>query len=138
MIKRTRFAGNKLARDKTLERCKKNSVEVLWRELSENEHIYELKKKLVEEAEEVLAAKDDQELLEELADIQEVLKVLMEKMSIVREDVEKERCEKECKRGSFYRGLYIEHFDVPLDSHFHDYYSGQPDKYPVLEEDIEE
>ena len=137
MNKRTRFGAQKLVRDKTITRCEKNDIAVNARILTDKEYIYELKKKLIEEAEEVLLAKDDAELIEELADVLEVLEVLVEKAGIAKEHIAAEQSEKNETRGSFKEGIYVEYFDVPVGNHWHEYCSQNPDKYPILKDDIE-
>lgn len=137
MTVKTRFGGNKLVRDETLVRCEKNNIDVEFRILTGNEYLYELKKKLIEESEEVLLAKNDAELTDELADLIEVIDVLIEKAGVSRSDIERIRAEKNEERGSFKKGIFVEHFDVPHDSNWHDYCSESPDKYPILEDDIE-
>lgn len=137
MTLKTRFGGNKLARDETLVRCEKNDIDVTFRIITGNEYLYELKKKLIEESEEVLLAKNDTELADELADLMEVIEILIEKAGLSRSDIERIRAAKNEERGSFKKGIFIEHFDVPQESDWHDYYSENPDKYPILEDDIE-
>ncbi len=137
MKKRTRFATQKLARDNMLERCEQFDIRTTWKKLSEDEHIVALKNKLVEEAQEVVDAKTIDELVDELADVKEVLDVLITKACIAREMIEQKQQEKSKVRGSFQKGIYMEYVDVPQGTDWHEYFSKDPKKYPVIEEDIE-
>lgn len=138
MKKRTRFGVDKLVRDRTLERCERKNILPKWRTLSGNEYLHELKKKLVEEAEEVLATNNEKDLIEELADVQEVINVLIEKAGIDTQQLDTVREDKKEKRGSFCKGIFVEHVDAIKDSKWADHYNEQPDKYPILEDDIED
>ncbi len=137
MKKRTRFATQKLVRDRMIERCTMFGIRTVWEELSCDDHIVALKNKLVEEAQEVVDAKTIDELADELADVKEVLDVLITKAQIAREMIEQKQQEKSKTRGSFQKGIYVEYIDVPQGTDWHEYFSKSPKKYPVLEENIE-
>ena len=66
-----------------------------------------LQQKLVEEALEVFSAPDRDELVEELADLEEVLVALRSHAAITREEVEQVRNEKRAKRGGFEEGIVL-------------------------------
>ncbi|MEM7402435.1 MAG: hypothetical protein AAF310_00220 [Myxococcota bacterium] len=70
------FVFDKLVCDKTIERLHALGFAVQSKQLSADEHMQELKNKLIEEAREVADAHDAQELLSELADVYEVLERL--------------------------------------------------------------
>jgi len=137
MKKRTRFATQKLSRDKMIERCDTFGIRTAWKELSCNDHIVALKNKLVEEAQEVVEAKTIDELADELADVKEVLDVLIAKSQIAKNMVEQKQQEKSKMRGSFQKGIYMEYVDVLQGTDWHEYFSKNPKKYPVLKKDIE-
>ena len=67
---------NKLVRDKIPEIIENDGETPVVRVLNDNEYKKELEKKLKEEYEEVLLAKDKKERLEELADMLEVIRTL--------------------------------------------------------------
>ena len=120
-----------------LERCELFDIRTTWKKLSEDEHIVALKNKLVEEAQEVVDAKTIDELVDELADVKEVLDVLIAKAQIACEVIEQKQQEKSKIRGSFQKGIYMEYVDVPHGTDWHEYFSKDSKKYPVIEEDIE-
>lgn len=66
-----------------------------------------LKRKLVEEALEVLDAKSNQQIAEELADVREVCHALMSELGIAETVVEASRREKHKKRGGFADGTML-------------------------------
>ena len=76
---------NKLVRDYIVENLEKKNIECDYRALDAAELVQELKKKIVEEANEVLAASEINELLVELADVQEVLDALCAKHDITKD-----------------------------------------------------
>ena len=75
--------NEKLVRDKLAEFVLKERGEILnTRIASPEEYMQLLKNKLVEEAQEVLEAKNKEELAEELGDLLEVMKAIAEKEKI--------------------------------------------------------
>jgi len=66
-----------------------------------------LRQKLVEETFEALDAKSGEELIDELADVQEVVKALCGALHVTSDQVESEREEKRQRRGGFDGGLML-------------------------------
>lgn len=97
----------KLVRDKIAEFVFKERGEVLiTRKASDEEIIELLKHKLVEEANEVLNATSHENLIEELADVLEVLKALTVKQNLTEQVFEK-RESKFLERGGFDEGIVL-------------------------------
>lgn len=98
---------NKLVRDEipSVISARGESVNVL--RLQGEALIESLKRKLVEEALEVLDAKTNDQLIEELADLREVTLSLMARLNIQENSVEISRRAKAKKRGSFSKGLML-------------------------------
>ncbi len=71
------------------------------RVMEQEEFIQNLKDKLLEEVEEVRQAQCDRELLEELADVLEVVRALTNAIGFSMEDVENKRLEKRRDKGGF-------------------------------------
>lgn len=78
------------------------------RSLSVEEALPLLKEKAVEEASEVLFADDPGQLMDELADLQEVLDAIRESAGIERDDLECRIVEKRASRGGFSELLLLE------------------------------
>lgn len=95
---------NKLVRDKIPDVIRKNGEIPTIRILDDEEYIKELNKKLKEEINEYLA----DESIEELADVEEVLRALVELKGVSYEDFNKIREEKCEKRGAFKDRVFLE------------------------------
>jgi predicted house-cleaning noncanonical NTP pyrophosphatase (MazG superfamily) len=99
--------SEKLVRDRIAEFVLNKRGEVLdTRIASAEEYVQLLKNKVVEEAREVLEAKDKYELAEELADLMEVMKALAEKEEIV-DLLFSKREAKFLERGGFDTGVVL-------------------------------
>lgn len=98
---------NKLVRDKIpdLILTHGESVEVV--RLVGEALVESLKRKVVEEAFEVLKARNTNELQEEIADLLQVIEALKEKLGIDQESIELARKKKEDNRGGFGAGLML-------------------------------
>lgn len=98
---------NKLVRDRIPEIIEKNGSTYDSKILDEIEYREELRKKLSEEIEEYLNATNDEEAIEELADILELIHALAVTHSSTIEEVEKVRVDKAEKRGGFEEKIYL-------------------------------
>jgi predicted house-cleaning noncanonical NTP pyrophosphatase (MazG superfamily) len=97
----------KLVRDRIAEFALKQRGDVLvTRKASEEELLSLLKNKLVEEANEVLNANSIEELIEEMADVLEVMKAISVKQNITDEIFEKREA-KFLERGGFDDGIVL-------------------------------
>jgi predicted house-cleaning noncanonical NTP pyrophosphatase (MazG superfamily) len=127
------FRCEKLVRDRTPELISGEDCTVEVETLDRKAHISELKKKLKEEALEVDEALTRVELIEEIADVIEVLDALTLKLSISKSEIEEARRKKSIKRGGFIRGLYLKTVSASIGSPIAEYYLKQPTKYPLIE-----
>lgn len=98
---------NKLVRDFIPQIIEKTGKQYDTRILKEEEYITALKTKLGEEVEEYLEASNDQDSLEELADVLELLHALAKTHGASIEQVEAIRQEKAEKRGGFEERVYL-------------------------------
>lgn len=98
---------NKLVRDKIPEVITNRGERVESAKLSGDALVLALRKKLVEESFEALDAKSGDELLSELADVQEVLYSLCNELNISKDHLEEERQKKFEKRGGFNSGFML-------------------------------
>lgn len=132
--KKTRkFICNKLVRNKTSSRLLKDNVFCSMLKIdNENNKEFDilLRKKLLEEAEEVFNSENKKELIEELADLKEVILTLAKLNNISEELIENERIRKYNDRGGFEERVYCSHIDVDINSRLLDYYIKNNDKYP--------
>lgn len=98
---------NKLVRDKIPERIQRFGESVVAGRLDPSALLTALKTKLIEEAYEVQNASDTGAIIEELADIQEVVLAILESVGGLPEELEGIRKEKEETRGGFKQGLVL-------------------------------
>ena len=82
---------NKLVRDNIKDIIEKNGEITYTKVLDDEEYKKELNKKLLEEASEVINSKTKDELIEELADLSEVILAIAKSNDIIYEDIEKTR-----------------------------------------------
>jgi predicted house-cleaning noncanonical NTP pyrophosphatase (MazG superfamily) len=95
---------NKLVRDKIPEIILKDNELPSTRILNDEEYIQELNKKLQEEVNEYL----EEENVEEMVDILEVIRAILEHKGITYEEIEEKRIKKATKRGAFKEKVYLE------------------------------
>lgn len=98
----------KLVRDKIPSIIEKNNEKPIIRILSDEEYMLELKTKLQEETKECIQSKSVDELVEELADLEEVMRAILEHHKVSYEKFESVRKAKAEKRGAFKDKIYLE------------------------------
>ena len=128
-----KFQFKKLVRDKILEHQLSSGAKVEHRLLDESEHKQELVKKIIEEAGEIANATGE-ELAEEIADVQQAIDDLIQKVGLTREEVLAAQIKKNEKNGSFSQGIYIEHGEVLETDPWLEHYRKNPDKYPEIKD----
>ena len=94
---------NKLVRDKIPQIINSKGDTCLTRTLNDDEYINALNEKLEEELKEYLESGD----IEELADLEEVLRAILDFKQVAHETFEKIRIEKVNKRGAFKERLFL-------------------------------
>ena len=92
---------NKLVRDKIPHIIKKDHRECETEILSDTEFKKALKDKLIEEATELREADSKDEIIEELADIYEVLETILMQEIIDKRIIDKKRIHKNMNKGAF-------------------------------------
>jgi len=95
---------NKLVRDNIPEIMVKNGADPVTRLLNDEEYLKELNTKLLEEVNEYLEDGN----IKELADIEEVLRAILDIKKVSYDDFEKIRKEKVIKRGAFKKRIFLE------------------------------
>ncbi len=104
---------NKLIRDKIPEIIKKNGAIPKVSVLDEEKFKVALKEKLVEEASELLEAKTNEEVLNELSDVLQLLESIAQNNNTTIAEVEKQKEKKKIERGGFEKKLFLEYVDEP-------------------------
>ena len=108
-----KYYHNKLIRDKIPEIIEANDGKYELREMENDEFKRELRKKLVEEAKEVIEAQGKEGTTKELADVLELIKSIAESEDITFNLVEEEQEKRREKRGGFKKKLSLIWSDAP-------------------------
>lgn len=127
------FQFNKLIRDKILQ-LHSDAGHVMNYERLQGKALKEkLREKLHEEADEIpIRDVVDAEIIEEIADVQQVLDDLKRKYGITAEQVSEVQAIKFDKKGGFSEGVYIKTATVPEGDKWVEYYRKTPRKYPEV------
>lgn len=124
------FYFNKLVRDKVLQRCLDDpKVKTYYQHLETKQYIEALIEKLHEETDEVSVALTRDELVVELADVQEVIDALTAAYEITKDEIKSVQQSKIEKNGAFADRAYIERVELDDDSEWVAVLRAQPDKY---------
>lgn len=126
-----RFKVEKLIRDGLPEIMRGQGQRVFDRTLGDAEYLVELKRKLVEEAAEAASA-DAGSLIEELADVLEVVIALAHAAGAGLGDIESRRLAKRTERGGFEGRVYNAWVEAEAGSAAAAYYLARPEQHPRL------
>ncbi len=128
-----RFKFSKLVRDKIVESIISVGNKPNWKTLSDEDFVKELKNKIVEEAAEVPRTGDPQEVVKELADLQELIDNLLPVLGVSEKEFKEIQKKKNEDRGSFKKRQYIEDVETSDEvTKWVQYYLANPDKYPEI------
>lgn len=98
---------NKLIRDKMLDKIRKDGHNPIFKILTKSELKTELREKLLKEANEVHDSKTKSNLLEELADVYEVISQLAFQNNFSLFDISEKAKTKRNERGGFTKGVFL-------------------------------
>lgn len=126
------FKQEKLWRDKLPELMHKQGSIIHIKELNNIEFDHELRIKLLEEAEEVKAAQTTDELIQELADLYEVIDTLTHLHGVTKEAIFAAQEKKRNDRGGFARRTYVTVAEHPEGTFGETYCLADPEKYPEV------
>lgn len=127
-----RFKVGKLIRDKIISMSLTDGIENSYYKMDDQEFYNELNKKLLEEASEVINAKNKLELTEELADLLEVFLTIAKFNNIKFDDIEATRKIKLAEKGGFNSKIFIESISMSGSNPKLSYYLAMTDKYPPI------
>ena len=102
---------NKLVRDNIPTIIQNNDKKCKIRYLNDSDYLIELKKKLVEEAKEVQSASNKKEIIEELADVYEIISYLKQIYHISEDELSIIKENKADKNGRFENKIYLEYVE---------------------------
>lgn len=126
------FRYNKLVRDNIPGWHTADGHTVVLRALTGTDLSNALIDKLREEAQEVEAAQDKDELLEEIADVQQIIDSLCTVNGFSPEDLRRVLDRKAEKKGAFLKGYFIDTVTMPEGDKWVEYCRLDPDKYPEI------
>jgi predicted house-cleaning noncanonical NTP pyrophosphatase (MazG superfamily) len=129
-----RFRVEKLIRDGLPQMMRDQGLTVFSHRLGDAAFLAALKAKLLEEAQEVAAAAPDG-LVDELADVAEVMGALIIAAGLTPEAVEAARLAKRAHRGGFEGRIYNRAVEGEDGAAGVAYYLARPDQYPPLPDD---
>lgn len=134
IMKFRKFQQNKLWRDKAIELMEQTGSKISWTKLDDQAFAKEIKIKFMEEASEVCNAKSSQALLEEFADIMEVMAAWCQLYGYNVDDVIKIQQKKFQERGGFYGRKFVTVAQHLQGSFGEKYCLADPTKYPEIKE----
>jgi len=127
------FKQKKLWRDKAVDMMEQNhGSRIHWRRLDDKEFDEQIRLKLLEETQEVVAAKDRKELISELADVQEVISSLADLYDVSKEEITAAQTKKREERGGFQARCFVDTAEHPEGGFGEKYCLADPDKYPEV------
>lgn len=132
------FSLQKLVRDKTIERIEPHGVQTSYKIVEGSDLKQAIANKVSEEVQELLiefSQENREEIIQELADVLEILEKLANFNGIKWESIISEKEKKKKERGGFSKGIYINSVSFPERYNdflktFVDQYRTQPLKYP--------
>ena len=131
-MKLRKFKQDKLWRDKVIDRLEQAGSKVHWARLDDEQFAEQIKIKLLEEAEEVCHAKTKESVLEELADILEVVTSFCDLHEVTLQDIIDIQKKKHQERGGFQGRKFVTVAEHPSGSFGEKYCLNDPEKYPEI------
>ncbi len=104
-----RITYNKLVRDRIPKIIERDHAKTETKILNSDEFKKALKKKLLEEVDELRMAKTKNEVANEIADVMEILRALSETEHLSWQTIEKTRTTKRKQRGGFSKKIFLKH-----------------------------
>ncbi len=114
MTKR-RFLLNKLIRNKSLDNWISQGCIAKTAYLNDNDILLEaITQKMIEEMEEIFSSESQEELIEEIADFEEIFDEFKKLINVTSEEIKKARAQKIAQKGDFSDHLFCDYVDVPV------------------------
>lgn len=128
------FILNKLVKDKVFTNMQELGQQITYHKLTDEEFLPELKKKLLEEAQEFDVA--DKDAVNELADLLEVIEQIAKEIGKDFDEVRKAQIKRKQVRGGFDNKIYIERVGLDDDDPWVKYYASEPERFPEVSDKI--
>jgi predicted house-cleaning noncanonical NTP pyrophosphatase (MazG superfamily) len=126
-----KFTFNKLVRDKIVQHQIDSGAKPHYHRLDSSRHKAELIKKIIEEAQEISSA-NQENIAGEIADVQQAVDDLKAKLGLSDVDIAKAQKAKNDKNGSFKNGIFVDYVELADDDEWVAYYKKNADRYPEI------
>lgn len=126
------FVFNKLIRDKLKNEYEKMGQVAHYKKLTKEEFAEALKRKLIEEASEIVPT-DKESVLNELADIYQVVEDLIKLYDLNPQEIGEIKNAKFEKKGGFVGANFVETLTLDDNDEWNDYYRKSPDVFQELD-----
>jgi predicted house-cleaning noncanonical NTP pyrophosphatase (MazG superfamily) len=125
-----KFELNKLVRDGLKNEYERTNQNPVFRELSIDELKTQLARKIIEEANEIRVNSRPDEVIDEVADIRQILDDIMAIYDITEGQVKSAQQKKYDKKGGFANGVFVEILELDDNDPWVGYYRRNPDIFP--------
>lgn len=124
---------NKLVRDKLRKVYQQAGQKVVYRKLSKTEYAEALKRKIIEETNEIPTTGSPDEIASELADVQQVIDDLAVASDVSKSQIEVIRQRKFDEKGGFGGATFVETLELrDDDTKWIEYYRKRADRHPEI------
>ena len=131
-----RFIFNKLVRDKLIKEFERSGQGVIHRHVTAADHIKALKQKIAEEASEIPINGNRDDLVSEIADVQQAIDDLKALCEITNDQVTEVQQVKFSNKGGFLSGDFVETLELRDDDEWVEYYRAHPNVFPEIKDSV--
>ena len=124
-----KFILNKLVRDKLKDEYIHDNQKVVYRELSISDFKHELINKIIEEAKEIEIDGKNDDIISEIADIQQVLDDLIKLSGFTKNQIECAKKVKYDRKGGFADAIFVETLELADNDKWIEYYRKYSDTF---------
>lgn len=129
-----KFKTDILVRNNRIQQIQDQGIVVNYQILDDKQYICELKRKIVEEANEVAVADTIEELSSEIGDVLEVIDHLIDVYKLDINNIQKLKADKQKRIGKFDKRYKTNFVEIDEDNEAINYYLKKKDKYPEIVE----
>ena len=130
-----KFKTDILVRNNRIQQMQDQGIVVNYQILDDEQYICELKRKIVEEANEVAVADSIEELSSEIGDVLEVIDHLIDVYKLDIDNIQKLKTDMQNRIGKFDKRYKTNFVEIDEDNEAINYYLKKKDKYPEIVED---
>lgn len=130
-----KFKTDILVRNNRIQQMQDQGIVVNYQILDDEQYICELKRKIVEEANEVAVADTIEELSSEIGDVLEVIDHLIDVYKLDIDNIQKLKADKQKRIGKFDKRYKTNFVEIDENNEAINYYLKKKDKYPEIVED---